>query len=507
MDQYEHIRTAHRRYGKSIRQIRREMGHHRQTIRKALAGQEPRYRRQQPAAHPVMDPVAEIVESWLRADEKAPRKQRHTARRIWKRLRQEHRFEGGESTVRRWVRQWKARHGQSRVEAVLPLDPEAAREAEVDWGTAWVEMAGQRQRVKLFAMRGRRSGKPFARAYPWERQEMFLDAHLRAFDYYQGVYPELVYDNLTAAVKRILRGRRRIEQERFLSFRRYYTFQARFCTPAAGREKGGVEGLIGFARRNFLVPLPRVADFAELNQLLLERCQAYDGHRIAGREDRLTVGERFEAERKLLLKLPERPFENFQPMQVKVDAYQTARVDRNRYSVPRQWVGRRLWAHLGCETVRLHGEGRLVAEHRRLFSNSQWQLDPLHYLELLEQRVGAFEVARPIRQWRPHWPADYETLLERLRQRHGPGPGTRQFVGVLRLHEEHGAARVQECVAEALERQCADLESIRQLLHRQASEPWSGEVLETDRIPGVTDQPRYECDLSGYDALLPGGAL
>ncbi len=237
MDQYELIRTASRVYGKSIRQIRRETGHHRTTIRKALAGTEPRYRRQKEPRAPVMDPVAKIVERWLLGDRQQPRKQRHTARRVYTRLVQEHQFAGAEVSVRRWVREWKAAHGWGRREAVLPLDPEVAREAEVDWGTAWVQLAGQRRQVKLFVMRPRYSGKPFVRAYPWERQEMFFDGHMHAFSYYGGVFLELVYDNLTQAVQRILRGRQRVEQERFVSFRSHYTFEARYCTPGRGQEK------------------------------------------------------------------------------------------------------------------------------------------------------------------------------------------------------------------------------------------------------------------------------
>ena len=296
MDQYELIRTAHRVYGKSIREIRRDTGHHRKTIRKALSGKEPKYRRKKRVKCAVMDPVAGVVKQWLREDREGPKKQRHTAHRIYRRLVQEQGFQGGESTVRRWVREWKVAQGWGSQKAMVPLDPEVAREAEVDWGTAWVQMGGERRRVKLFVMRSRYSGRPFVRAYAWERQEMFFDAHMHAFHYYGGVFRELVYDNLTLSVKQILRGGRRVEQERFVAFRSYYTYRARFCNPGQGHEKGGVEGLIGFVRRNFLVPLPRVENFDQLNQLLLERCHGYGGHRIAGREDNLTVEERFECE-------------------------------------------------------------------------------------------------------------------------------------------------------------------------------------------------------------------
>ena len=141
-------------------------------------------------------------------------------------------------------------------------------------------------------MRSRYSGKPYVRAYPWERQEMVFDAHMRAFAYYEGVFEEIVYDNLSTAVKKIVRGKKRIEQERFTSFRSHYTFKARFCSPARGQEKGGVEGLIGYARRNFMVPLPEVRDFAQLNERLEMACRDHDQRPIGGREDRRTIAQR-----------------------------------------------------------------------------------------------------------------------------------------------------------------------------------------------------------------------
>jgi transposase len=258
MEQYELIRTAHGVYGRSIREISREYGHHHDIVRRVLTGHEPVYRRKKKPHSQVMDNVAETVEEWLKQDRNSPKKQRDTARRIYTRLVEEYNFKGGESTVRRWIRQKKQELGFDTTEAMVPLCPEVGKEAEIDWGTAQAIMDGVQRQVKLFCMRSRYSGKSFVRAYPLERQEMFFEGHIHAFSYFGGIHPVLVYDNLTTAVRCILKGKARVEQDRFVSFRSYYTFKARFCNAGQGHEKGNVEWLVGYARRNFLVPLPKV---------------------------------------------------------------------------------------------------------------------------------------------------------------------------------------------------------------------------------------------------------
>ena len=505
MDQYEHIRTAHRVYEKSIRQIARETGHTRKTVRKALMGLWPKYRRKEDPGCTVMDPVAVLVEGWLKEDQKESRKQRHTAHRIYTRLIEEHGFKGAESTVRRWVREQKARMGMNAALAVVPLDPEVAREAEVDWGSAWVVMAGERRLIKFFSMRSRYSGKSFVRAYPWERQEMFFDAHMRAFLFYGGIFPTLVFDNLTVAVRKILRGKGRVEQERFTAFRSYYTFEARFCNPAKGQEKGGVEGLVGFARRNFLVPTPEVKDFDELNDQLLKRSIEHGSRRIQGREDPRTIDERHDQEREGLLGIPEHAFENTKMLSVRISRYQTAQVELNRYSVPTAYVGRRFWAHIDCDRVSIYADQKKVADHSRVFGNCKWQIDPLHYLELIHQRIGSFEAARPIRQWRSHWPADYERMLSILRHRHGDNVGTREFVGMLLLHQGYPYPRVEAAITEALQRQTYNLDSVKHILVRQDRPEIAFSPLLADLMPGITDWTVAASDVGRYDLLLAGG--
>lgn len=327
---------------------------------------------------------------------------------------------------------------------------------------------------------------------------------MRAFEFFGGVFRELVYDNLKTAVRGIFRGKGRIEQDRFAAFRSFYTFSARFCNPARGNEKGGVEGLIGFVRRNVLVPLPQVADFEELNGVLLEKCIAYGDHILAGREDRRTINERFEDERHRLLPLPDQQFSNVEAVAVKVDRYQTARVDRNRYSVPSAWTGRQIWAHLGCWKVRLYCQRRKIAEHSRLFGKNKWQIDPTHYLELLAGRPGAFDTSRAMVQWSADWPQDYHRLLSDLRSRLGQSQGTRQFIEILKLHRDYPKESIEQAVGRVLNTQCASYETVRQLVRRQNEKRLEVEPLPAELITGVTDRKVTTTDIALYGQLVGG---
>jgi len=462
VDQYEFIRTAHRVYGKSISELSRLTGHSRNTVRKALRGEPWGYRERKKQPFPVLGPYLEIIDGWLKADKGVPKKQRHTACRIYNRLVEEHGYQGGESTVRRYVSMARMELGVNSPGAFIPCDPEAGFEAEVDWGTAMVEIEGKRHRVRIFCMRSKYSGKHFVRAYPCERQQAFFDAHIRGFQFFGGVFPVLIYDNLTTAVRKVLRGRNRVEQESFRRFRAYHSFEARFANPSSGNEKGGVEGLVGFSRRNYLVPIPSVKDFSELNKNLLDKCLAYGGHTISGR--RHTVEELFEQEKGQLIPLPGHVFSNQLTLRGKVDKYGTVIVDKNRYSVPTSYVGRSVNILLGVNKVSISVKGKGIAEHDRLYGNNKWQLDPDHYLDLLHRRPMAFESARPIRQWRDSWPVCYEKLLKRFQEKQGETRGIKDFITVLMLHRDYEASEVKGAVELAFSQGISSSEGVRHLL-------------------------------------------
>ncbi len=444
MDQYELIRTSHRVYGKSAREIARETGHSRNTIKKALAGQPWSYRPRCHQPYPILGPYLSSIDGWLLDDRKAPKKQRHTAHRVYERLVAEYGFSGSESTVRHYVHETKIRLGITSQAVFIPLDPDIGREAEIDWGAAVVFLQGERLTVKYFCMRSKYSGKHFVRCYPCERQQVFFVSHLHAFEFFGGIFPVLIYDNLTVAVRKILRGKHRVEQKAFLEFRSYHSFEARFCHPAQAHEKGGVEGEIGYVRRNYLVPVPEAESFQALNELVLRRCVQSGTHRISGREQ--SVNELFEQERSQLLSLPCPRFTTVATLSHKVNTYATVRVDRNHYSVPTQYVGLTLQVLLDVDRIRLCYRQQEVACHERVFGCDKWQLKPEHYLELLRQRPQAFETARPIKQWRPQWPACFETLLERLCERNGRNHGMKEFLSVLLLHREHSEEDITAAV-------------------------------------------------------------
>ena len=462
MDQYAFIRTAHRVYGKSIRQIARETGHDRKTIKKVLLGKTPFYKSRGAQPYPVLGPYLTAIDAWLEADKDVHKKQRHTAVRIYNRLVSEHGYTGSETSVRRYVHEAKIRLGLNFNKAFIPSERDIASEAEVDWGAADIYLQGQLVKVKTFCMRSKYSGRLFVRVYPCERQQAFFDGHIHAFQFFGGVFRTIIYDNLTTAVEKILKGRDRLEQKEFVKFHAHYNFSTRFCNPDSGHEKGGVEGIVGFSRRNFLVPVPRVDSIEELNEQLLKECLSYGSHRIEGHEN--TVEENYQEEKAALISLPASEFSNIKTESGKVSGYSTVRVDSNRYSVPTRYAGLKVNVLLYVDKVEIYFGNKKLAVHERLYNKNKWQLNPEHYLELLRQRPGAFDTARPIRIWRRSWPSAFERLLDRLRQANGETAGIKEFVTVLMLVKKHGQDEVAIAVEQALKVGITSADSIQQML-------------------------------------------
>lgn len=472
--QYEFIRTGYRLYGLSISEISQRTGHSRNTIRKILQNEHMGYSKRSYQPYPVLEGYAQDIDNWLLEDKEHPRKQRHTARRIYNRLVKEYGFTGSESTVRRYVREAKARLGLRVQKVFIPGDPDIGLEAEVDWGDFTAEIANESMRCKLFCLRPKYSGKCFARAYFVERQQCLFDGHMRAFSFFNGVFKRLIYDNMTTAVLKVLKGKKRIEQDKFSTFRAYYTFESIFCTPGEGHEKGGVEGLVGFVRRNFLVPIPKVKTLDELNEYLLQECLTYGSHIISGREK--SVEELFEHEKEHLLSLPKVAYSNDLPASGKVDHYSTVIIDKNRYSVPTQHAGFKVDILLSIERVCIFHDGKQIASHKRVYGNNKWILDPEHYLDLLYKRPGAFDTARPIKQWRAQWPENHEKLLNRLQTAQGINKGTKDFIEVLKLYKDHDYETMEAAIDLALASGVSSGEAVKHVLEAPAEQAKPGRL-------------------------------
>ena len=435
---FEAIRRDHRlEPGLSIRQLAHRHGVHRRTVRQALASAIPPPRRSYPRRRrPAIDPWREVIDAILIADTDAPAKQRHTARRIWQRLVAEHGARVAEVTVSRYVAARRAELGLDAVSVFVPQQHPPGEEAEVDFGEFWFDLTSERVRVWLFVMRLSHSGRAFHYAYGTQAQEAFLEGHVRAFVHFGGVPGRIRYDNLTAAVLRVAKGRTREETQRFMLLRSHYGFDSFFTIPGkdGAHEKGGVEGEIGRFRRRHLVPVPKVASFAALNENIAAADRADDARVITGRT--VDVGTAFLADEAHLRPLPDEAFDAAITLTARVDNRARVSVRGNYYSVPARYAGRRLLVRLGAATVSVHDGTRVVAVHERACGRAQEVLALDHYLEVLTRKPGALPGATALAQARAAgvFTTAHQRYWDAARAASGDAAGTRALIQVLLAH-------------------------------------------------------------------------
>lgn len=501
MNDYEYIRLARFRYGHSIRKISRDTRISRPAIRKALEGQEPQYHLSIPRNKPVMGKYVEVIKSWLIDDKKEKKKHRHTAARVYSRLVEDYGFTGGKSTVRELVRQLKEELNLSRKEIFIPSDPAKRKGGEVDWGKAVIEINGNRTDCRMFCMRSKYSGKIFIKVYPVEVQECFFDGHIEAFLYFGGIFPELVYDNLTTAVKKVLTGKDRIEQSAFVRFRSYYCFKAIFCNTARGNEKGGVEGLVGYARRNFLTPIVKGESYQEINSYLLKKCHARDLDTTHGQK--LPIGELFEQEKSSLIALPPRPYNNYKLLlNVLVDKHLTVNVKTNLYSVPAAYVNRRVNVELGLNDLRVIYQNKVIAVHKRNFEKREWVLEPWHYMEVLKRKSRAFKSSRILTAIEDQWAPAVKQLWEVLVTNHGEFQGTKDFLESILFFQDKPYEDMIAVIELALENNTINKESIKMLYVALTEEQNHIEKAEINHIKKISHFTLPAPDIDKYNALL-----
>jgi transposase len=452
---YGRVRRAVLVEGKSQRAVAREFGLSRDTVRKMLQyAVPPGYQRQQPIRRPKLGPWLGVIDAILEDDKQRPVKQRHTAKRIFDRLKQEHGFTGGYTIVKDYVRGEEVR-GR---EMFVPL-MHAPGEAQADFGEALVVIAGVEQKAHYLAIDLPHSDDCFVAAFPAETTESFLEGHVRAFAYLGGVPTRILYDNTKIAVAKILGGEQRQRTRSFSELQSYYLFADKFGRPAKGNDKGKVEGLVGYARRNFMVPIPRAGSWEELNAHLEEECRQRRERRLRGHTE--TIGERFERDRAALLPLPAAPYEACETISARVSSLSLVRYRTNDYSVPTPYGHRQVWVKGYVHQVVIACGSEVIARHPRSYERETVVFDPLHYLALLEQKTRALDQAAPLAGWQlPECFAQLRRLLEARLKKHG----SREYVQVLRLLETFDIAEVTLAIEDALRLGTISFDAVRHLL-------------------------------------------
>jgi transposase len=461
VDDYGAIRRA-RRDGMSIRQIARQFGHSRSTVRHALNNAEPHpepLTRNRSA--PLLGPFQALIDQILADDRTAPPKQRHTAAQVFRRLRDEQGYRGGYAQVRRYVRTHRHRH----QETFIPLGHLPGRRLEADFGHIHVDFPEGRRLVPFLVTAWAYSNAPFVLALPFERTEAVLEGMVAAFEFFDAVPKEVWWDNPKTIAALILQGRERRLHPRYAALASHYVFDPRFCMPGRGNEKPDAEGTVKAVQRRFATPVPRVADLEELNIRLRERCVAERQRVVQSLSGPFTIHDRLAEDRAAASPLPPHRFDAcvIRPA-LAVDKYQTVAFDGNRYSVPRAFAFQMVTVKGYVDRVVIVARGQAVATHRRCFTKHEMILEPTHYLAALDRKPGALDHAPVFRDWQlPGCFARFRAVLE---GHHGAAAGARRFVRVLQLLSEHPLTRVSQAIEAC---QSEHLDSVEAVIQRTRS--------------------------------------
>jgi transposase len=439
----------------SIREASRVYDLDRKTIRKMLSfSVPPGYRRSRPPKRPKLDPFIGIIDQILDEDGARPRKQRHTVKRIFERLRDEHGFEGGQTIVKDYVRERRLR----LREMFVPLSHPPGH-AQVDFGEAVAIIGGVEQKVRFFVMDLPQSDACFVKAYPAETTEAFCDGHVSAFAFFGGVPQSILYDNTTLAVARILGDGTRQRTRVFAELQSHYLFDDRFGRPGKGNDKGKVEGLVGFVRRNFMVPIPRFESFEAFNADLARQSRRRSAARLRGHRE--TIGERLVRDQAALLELPSSPYDACDKRPGRVSSLSLVRYKANDYSVPVAYGHREVLVRGYVHEVVICCGAEVIAGHRRSYEREDLIFDPLHYLPLIERKIGALDQAAPLMGW--ELPEAFATLRRLMEARMGKA-GKREYVQVLRLMETFRLEQVEAAVRDALRLGAISFDAVKHLV-------------------------------------------
>lgn len=492
MEQWNSIRQKVLRDGVSIRQIQRETGLHYRTIKKILSHSSPPEFRCPPREKPKLGSFEERIAKILQAerDENIPRKQRHTAKRIYERLREEG-YEGSYTQVKEAVRE--LRHTSQEV--FMPLR-HVPGEAQVDFGHALIKHQGELTKVAFFVMALPHSDALFVVAYPRECTETFQDGHARAFAFWGGVPSRISYDNARTSVSQIIGAHARKLTDGFLQLQSHYLFKEHFCRVYRANEKGVVESMVKFARLNFFVPVPEVDSMEELNCYLGRRCLEDLQRRVRGKSG--TKHELLWEDQAAFLPLPAAPFDACRKVSTTADRLSLVRFDANDYSVPVRYAHHPVVVKGYPDKVLICRQDAVIAKHARRWGKEDIAFDPVHYLELLEHKPGALDHARPLEEW--ELPECFHLLRGRLQE--DGAQGTREYIRVLRLLEKHPLNRVRRAIEKALTLRRCTREVVVQFLYPDALPVVPTFTLDgREHLQGIrVDLP----NLRGYADLLGG---
>jgi transposase len=493
VDEFDRIRRMVLVEGTSQREAARRLGHSRKTIRKALKHSEPPgYRRSgEPVYRVLISRYRGIIDAWLEADKQAPRKQRHTRKQIWRRLCEEHDFQGGYDAVKRYVKKKQETSG----EVYMPLSFDPGEEVQVDWGEAWIKMAGQLVKVFMFCMRLCFSRASYVRAYRTEKEEAFLDGHVRAFEFFGGVPRRCCYDNLKSAAIRVGRGQDRTLNDRFKALKSHYLFDVRFCNVARGNEKGHVENLVKHAQRRYMTPVPEVMGLEELNAHLEQMCR--QDLELAGVRSDKSRGQLLAREQQSFLPLPQVAFSACRRRSTIADKQSLVDFDDIEYSVPVEYAHHRCTVSGYVDRIEIAVEDAIVAVHERSWSKGGYVLDWRHYVPLLERKPGAIKNGLPFKG--QPWGRNFDILRQELEIRYG-GEGTRKYVSVLLLFAEYSEQRVKAAVKLCVRRGAYSDEAVKSVLNYQP--PKRIGSLDLSRRPELAGVGSGTRPVNTYDVLL-----
>jgi transposase len=492
---YRKVRLAYFKQGMSKRAIARYFGISRDSVDKMVTySVPPGYRRTAPIKRPRLDGFTEIIDQWLAEDVGRHKKQRHTAKRVFDRLKDEHGFTGGYTIVKDYVRE----HQRRRREMFVPLH-HAPGHAQADFGEARVVIGGVEQKTHFFVLDLPHSDACYVRAYRAATAEAWVDGHVHAFAFFGRVPQSVLYDNDKCLVSRILPDGSRQTARLFSGFLSHYLIQDRYGRPGKGNDKGSVEGMVGWARRNFMVPLPSFPTWEAFNAWLEDQCRKRQSDTLRGHGE--TIEQRLQRDLDAMAELPATPFDACDQATGRVSSLSLVRYKTNDYSVPVAYGHREVWIRGYVDRVVIGCAGTIIAEHPRCYERADMVFNPIHYLALLEHKIGAIDQAAPLANW--NLPDAFQTL-RRLLEARLLKRGRREYVQVLRLLESFDLEDLHAAVKTALRMGAISFDAVKHLVLCQVEK--RPPRLDLDIYPYLPRTHVATTSAASYMSLMSGNA-